>query len=366
MYLPRPLLPYIFQLVASWVRRMQHLFIIGAPRSGTTWLQSMLGSHPRVATTVELTLFDRYLPAIEKVWREERELHETRGLSHGLGFLWSEEELHEQLRAFAGSVYSAVAKSNPSATHLLDKRPYYAMHVAQIAQTIPGARFIHIVRDGRDVAISMMALWRELGWLDGTVRGSARQWRQLVCSAREADRLGFPYLEVRYEDLLSDGANVLRQVLQFSDLEWSDQEIRACVEQHGFERMRQRRQAPDRRVRAPAQHYRVGIDGQWRDVLSPRQGYAFESEAGDLLRTLGYAEGQWWAPKTWYRYVLPLFAWVPFWREIPAVAASVAKTVLHPALFDRLRRNRLAQRLVGRRPARPQSARPSERKESQA
>ena len=346
--------------------RMQHLFIIDAPRSGTTWLQSMLGSHPQVATTVELTLFDRYFPAIQSIWREERELHETRGLSHGLGFLWDEEQLQDQLRTLAESAYAEVARSNPRATHILDKRPYYALHVAEIARTVPGARFIHIIRDGRDVAISMMALWRELGWLDGTLRGSARQWKQLVSRAQETERLGLPYLEVRYEDLLIDGAGVLRQVLQFSELEWSNEDISACLEQHDFESMRGRRQAPDRRVRAPAQHYRAGVEGQWRKSWGARQRYAFDCQAGDLLRALGYTEGQWWARQPWQRPLLPLLAWIPFWREIPAAATRIAKNVLHPALFDRLRRNPMAQRLVGRSAVPPQPAQPRKHRESRA
>ena len=46
----------------------QFVFIIGAPRSGTTWLQTMLAAHPSVCTSVELTLFDKYITSWIEIW----------------------------------------------------------------------------------------------------------------------------------------------------------------------------------------------------------------------------------------------------------------------------------------------------------
>jgi hypothetical protein len=63
-----------------WER--QFVFIIGAPRSGTTWLQALVGSHPSVCTSVEMTLFDCYLGPWLKRW-EAPEAHYRRGQAGG-------------------------------------------------------------------------------------------------------------------------------------------------------------------------------------------------------------------------------------------------------------------------------------------
>src|SRR5260370_6078563 len=114
---------------AMIIDEKQFLFILGSPRSGTTWLQVMLAEHPLVCTTVELTLFTRYTAPLIKAWQTECIPIKEGRWHQGLPFLWSEEEFYHFLRLFLEKVYERVLKKKPQATHILDKHPEYAQAV---------------------------------------------------------------------------------------------------------------------------------------------------------------------------------------------------------------------------------------------
>src|SRR4051794_12960674 len=91
------------------------LFIIGSPRSGTTMLQVIIGEHPLVATTVELTLYRFYVAPLLKKWDEEKENSDTGRWHQGLPFVWKREELAAFLHEFTDRVYRKLLASKPGA-----------------------------------------------------------------------------------------------------------------------------------------------------------------------------------------------------------------------------------------------------------
>jgi hypothetical protein len=99
------------------------VIIIGAPRSGTTWLQSMLGAYPRVSTTVELTLFSQCTASWFAIWARETQNLRGDRWSQGLPILWREEEFHTSLREFIDRVYQRVSKRTPGVSHVEDNHP---------------------------------------------------------------------------------------------------------------------------------------------------------------------------------------------------------------------------------------------------
>jgi hypothetical protein len=283
------------------------LFIIGAPRSGTSWLQAMIGAHPSVCTTVELTLFSKYTAPWIKAWNNESDNIEQGRWVQGLPFLWTEGEFYNFLREFIAKVYERVADPNPNATHILDKHPGYSLYVKDIHKLLPDAQFIHLIRDGRDVVCSMMAARRDMGFGTAAVTESAKVWRQHIQAARDAHSCDGKYLEVRYEELLSSGKRVLKTVFEFCGLSVGDEELADIVWEHQFDRMKARRQSADERVLTSPSHYRKGKIGSWKEDLSPIQRYFFDEIAGDLLVELGYAEKGWWAFSRRQMIALPIF-----------------------------------------------------------
>ena len=273
----------------------QFLFIIGSPKSGTTWLQVMLAAHPQITTTVELTLFNRYTAPWITAWKEELANIEKGRWHQGLPFLWTEQEFYGFLRKFAEEVYHKVAQNKRQATHILDKHPAYSMYIEDINRLLPQARFIHVIRDGRDVAVSMMSARREIGYGTSTIQNSALAWKQHVRSAQTARQYPERYMEVRYEELHSDATTTIESVFNFCGISVSTEEAAGIAEAHQFEKMKVKRQHADERVKTHAAFYRKGIVGDWRKALNPLQRYLFDQVAGDLLNELGYAEHGWWA-----------------------------------------------------------------------
>ena len=164
----------------------------------------MLGAHPSVCTFAELKLYDSYIAPWIKAWEGQISLQKYDDFS-GLPTVWSEEELYDFLREFLTRVYERVLATKPEATILLDKHPGYSDHVEYINRLIPNARFIHVIRDGRDVVASLLAAsqgWGKL-WAPKDVESAASIWKKHVLAAREAHKYDGRYLEVRYEELLT-------------------------------------------------------------------------------------------------------------------------------------------------------------------
>lgn len=290
----------------------EFVFIVGAPRSGTTWLQAMIGAHPRVCTTVELTLFTDYIPAWLEIWnKEQRNIEEDRW-HKGLPVLWRERHLYDFIEKFLEQAYSALLDTHPQATHILSKNPAYALHVETIHRFLPQARFIHIVRDGRDVTASMIAASKRIGFGPSTVYKASRMWKRHVLAARIAHRYKGQYLELRYRDLLNDGQETLQAVFDFCNLPTKSREAAKILTEHQFEKMKEQRATPAKGIQAPKGAYRKGKVGSWQEDLSAGQQYRFHRIAGDLLVDLGYAkEEDWWAASLLHKVLLPPFAILP-------------------------------------------------------
>jgi len=309
----------------------QFLFIIGSPRSGTTWLQLMLGAHPKVCATTELRLYNKYIAPWLEAWRGEVVLTEEGKHYLGLPVLWTEAEFHGFLRSFLEQAYRKVLAAKPHASHVLDKHPHYSAFVEEIHLFVPQARFIHVMRDGRDVAVSLAAAARQMGWFAReTLPDYGALWKRELLAARKASRYSGNYMEVRYEDLLAAPERVLTSVFEFCGLTADDALVAAIVEKHKFENLKRSRLTPSEGVRAPEGHYRQGKVGGWQREFTGLQRYLFDEVAGDLLRELGYAREGWWAEGS------PQKAWLP-------IAARARKLYL--------RGTQASAVLLGRKPA---------------
>jgi hypothetical protein len=163
-----------------------------------------------------------------------------------------------------------------------DKTPGYVLHLDTLDSLFLEARFVHLVRDGRDVALSL----REIDeWGPSKVAGAAKYWVEHVQAGRDrAARLGRErYLEVRYEDLVAEPETTLRSVCAFMDLpfdpcmlsyyERADEVMAAIALPQHHERIRK---PPTRDLRS------------WRTEMAPDDVATFEAIAGPLLHELGY------------------------------------------------------------------------------
>lgn len=287
---------------ARWV------FLVGTARSGTTWLQEMLGSHEEIVSPQETTLFHRYFAPWWREWvRQSREVsREWRGRHVGLPTVLTSERFTELLRGFAAEVAEELLRAKPTAQIILIKDPRNSSQGDLIRRVLPEASFIHLIRDGRDVVASVLAASRSWApWAPGTARHAAGRWVKEVSQARAIAKLGSPYLEVRYEQLLERDPKILRRLLEFCGASATDE---ACT--RTFERFsmvqRDPQAARDRGFvwsgeaarrsdpKEPEGFFRKGKSGSWADELSRFERWEIDRIAGDLLIELGYAHDRGW------------------------------------------------------------------------
>jgi hypothetical protein len=177
-----------------------------------------------------------------------------------------------------------------------DKTPGHVHCMERLADDLPEARFIHLIRDGRDVAASLRGLPFAPG--DGGIRAIAAAWRDTIARARRAGSRLEHYIEVRYERLVAEPEATLRELCAFIELPFDPVMLRA--HERAPERLAELRSAllePDGSVRLadgtvllsrtgrPPDPSRVG---RWRQALSEHDLALFEERAGGALAAEGY------------------------------------------------------------------------------
>jgi hypothetical protein len=293
-------------------------FIVANPGSGTTLLRMMLDSHTELAIPPET----HFIPDVIQRAREIRTEADRKptpaeltavitGNRRWADFGLDEGALRERMdrdgqanaRRALRAFYSLYAEGHGK-NRWGDKTPDYLLAMNRIAQTLPEARFVHLLRDGRDVAVSRRRWRQRAGAAERPVEAWASQWRRWITTGREQAEKVEHYLEVRYEDLVTDTEPTLRRVCEFAELEFqpgmleyhrrSEERLRELdhslpAEEGKGAREAEHRQAKHALTAAPPQESKVQ---EWRTEMSESDRAAFEADAGELLAELGYPVGE--------------------------------------------------------------------------
>lgn len=161
-----------------------------------------------------------------------------------------------------------------------DKTPENVERLSMLGRLLPAARFVHIVRDGRDVVLSQL----QQAFGPKSIWGCAHQWRRLVSLGRRTGNDLGPgrYYELRYEDLVVSPEVELRSLCAFLGLEFDPRMI-------SFNRDA-RQKLPDVERRHHA-HIHLSLQNSlrdWRTQMNPRDVELFEVVGGGLLSEIGY------------------------------------------------------------------------------
>ncbi len=290
--------------------------IFASAKSGTQWMQQLLGAHPQVhcaetrafgghfdpdtPSAVQLTL-DTYCSILSRYHRapvEPGAFGDAGVYFRELSFNLLDTIAETSLRTAGKTIYGE------KVTPFLGTA---AAVVERLAEYNPKLRFVHLTRDGRDVVASGLAHQRIVH--RGTAKGERLEravvdrrvpeemlefftslWTQSVAAGIEAKNLFGRYLQLRYEDALEDTPGQVRRLFEFIGADADDATVEQCVRDASFEAMsggRRRGQEDSDSV------VRKGIAGDWRRWLTDEQAAWFDKRAGELMETLGYARA--WA-----------------------------------------------------------------------
>jgi hypothetical protein len=277
----------------------QVFFIGSCAKSGSSWLQLMLDQHPEVSCRGEGHFADILLPRLTEAARGYNEINRLRNefvfeelapypaLSPEIVVhLWASAVALQLSRQSAGRAVRAVG----------DKTPDNVFAFRQLAGIFPKARFIHIVRDGRDCAISGWFHNQRVGSRHAPARVDATfeayfemvgtAWTRTVAEATKfgAERNG-SLLTVRYEDLRADPAGTLIEICRFLGVSEDPAIAAACRDETTFERLSGGRPIGEEDRDS---FFRKAGSGDWRELVPPDSIRKFEAEAGTWLAHFGY------------------------------------------------------------------------------
>jgi hypothetical protein len=263
--------------------------VLGVRRSGTTLLRVMLDRNRELAIPDE----SYFVPQLARRHRTPVDpdafVDDLRRLPTLVEWGLAPAAVRARLRRgmTAGEAIAAVFEAyavERGKARWGDKTPLYMGYLGLLERLFPDARCVHLIRDGRDAALSFLAVPRGLMTEEWghprDARGFACQWSTEVRAARALGMRVGPgrYLELRYEALVAAPEEELRRVCAFAALEFDT----AMLDYVG--RTDSALKAHQQRLNEPP---RVGVR-DWRTEMPPQDVMEFESVAGALLAELGY------------------------------------------------------------------------------
>ena len=266
------------------------VFITGTGRSGTSWTLDLFDRQPEVCAIFETWLLTqtRGLTAVlsQPHWHPDyyAERLEVSGTPHATVQLVDYETAVRELGELIASWLMRPVR--PEHRFLVEKGP---MDIAATATMFPDARFVHVIRDGRDVSLSVEAGARS--WAPamrgGGVTDRARHWRRTVEEIRShRERLGERYFEIRFEDLRRDFDPTVRGLFEFAGTPSDDGAVERAREQTDLSSYSEESRKSGFRGK--------GSVGGWRERFTRRDAVEFERAAGALLVELGYESDRSW------------------------------------------------------------------------
>lgn len=285
---------------------MRPVFVVGCPRSGTSWVRNILGAHPAAHAGPESHLYPT-VHGVADTWGDgparwadvlaRYDAHAGHGgagphrwidragfgrlLAHADGLGGPSIERADDIVAGVIDHYGARVRLGPE-TILVEKTPEHIFWADRILARFSEARIVEVRRDGRDVCVSMERRGTRVAWPPRERAEQIRRWVEAVsvglrCSAAHAG--SGRWHVVRFEDLTADRRRELGRLFSFAGLDVDAELVDAIASSTEITRQR---------IVGDGEHVRSGAVGDWRAYLDDADLQLFDAMAGDLSRAIGY------------------------------------------------------------------------------
>ncbi len=274
---------------------LKPVYIVGMPRSGTTWLAWLLAQHPSVAVLHQSGLFYCF-EHVQKWWtrdidfsrwdRKEGRPPSEDGLYNvsSTAKLLSREALHAYCRSMGAHIYGELAPKTDGLKVVVEQTPEHMALAPFIEAVLPEACFLHLMRDPRAVYVSMreaVSSWADPGSFPTSPIQTAAAWKRSARLGGELRARTSNYHLVRYETLHSDGPAELERIFRWLELETDLASCERAVEACRIENLRAK-------TAAAQGFFRRGSPAAWREELSSSTLRLIEYICGEELERWGY------------------------------------------------------------------------------
>lgn len=263
------------------------VFVVGATRWGTSWVQQCLDTHPKVCCKGEGHFTDTLFPGLAKLvdqYNQDAEKIGNRMQLAGLpgnaaGFTF--EDVEYLMQSAVMLMMQRWVPEDEDVSCIGEKTPEHVLSLELLDRLFPNMRVIHVVRDGRDEAasawdfnmgISKGEFPRRYPSFADFAETFARNWSRSVGAARRFGRLNRRrYYQIRAEEIVNEPAPIVRRMFRFCDVEDREEHV-----QSGIKRAYQI---------AP-----LDLDpGVWQNRFDKDATRRFHRQSGELLKLLDYA-----------------------------------------------------------------------------
>lgn len=267
--------------------KAQTILIGGCPRSGTSWLQFLVASHPDVVSSRETHLYDKYLGPMWDWYAREDALLGRDGLSP----LFSESAFEQEILApIVRAVCDRIRSTRPEAAFLLEKTPGNILHHHLIRKVQPDSRMLFIVRDPRGVVASYKAAGKQEwgGWANKPVSAVCDSWNlynSAYVAAQSTWEKGRIHA-IRFERLRWQTAQQLRAVFSWIGLEYEAALLERIVADNEIGTLKGAEDAlrgDDRK-----DFYRQGLSDGWMEDLTLAEIREVEQRCVHFMAYWGY------------------------------------------------------------------------------
>jgi sulfotransferase family protein len=282
------------------LRKKQIFFVGGAIKSGTTWLQLLLDAHPDVSCNGEGQFAGNGLgPMLWAALDQHGQLIAQKNksiFSELAGYpRLSDEDFHYLLATCIGLYLLRQRKQKPQARAIGERSPGNMRFFDVLYTLFPAAKFLHIVRDGRDCAVSgwfhnlrVSPNWanEKFDSMDAYVVDYVQGWAKNMAGVQKfAEQHPGRVRQLRYEDLLTNTESVLADIFGFLGVDTTTSVLASCRSSAAFEKLSGGRAAGQENRNS---FFRKGVAGDWRNHLTKEMEAAVRQRAGHWLDRFGY------------------------------------------------------------------------------
>ncbi len=275
-------------------------FVVGVPKSGTTWVQAILDAHPQSLCKGEAHIAGLLRPALAGALdRYNKEAPKRLDPVHRAP-RFETADLDATAAAATALVLArwAAESGKPDLRAVGEKTPDHVHAMGQLDALFPDARFLHIVRDPRDGAVSGWAFnmrhapdraVEQFGGFEAYAVKYGQVWAAAMAKAEAfSATAGDRYRAVRYEDLLDDPAAGIAAMLRFLELDAAPEAVEACRAATDFAALSGGRKAGEEDA---GSFYRKGVAGDWRSRMPAELANRVVEAAGPAFARMGYQMG---------------------------------------------------------------------------
>lgn len=318
--------------------KLKRVFVIGYPRSGTTWTMQLLAQHPAVVACQQSHFF-LALKHFEDWWQRDdkygqriitrsSDIKEDEAVEAGdnsgipLRTIISSEDFYNHWRVFATNMFDKMASYAYGSQVVVEQTPEHLELSELILKIFPDAYFLHVIRDPRSVHCSRrhaISSWAtQANWSKSPI-DTAKGWCSYIVKGKQIGHVTNRYKEIRYEALLEDGSTHLEQIFSWLNLPSDPPFCKKALANCTIEKSR-------KSLVMPPGFFRKGAVEGWREEMSSSELRTFEYIARDLMEPLGY------------KPTLKLLRHKPFRLKFREGTAKILKFVLRGPVRPPLRR----------------------------